>query len=810
MPLMAKDRRRQKPKEPARQPTRQPAQETEAAAPSMANIPLLQQSLGNAGFARVLRTSEDAGGIPRPVRPEALSARLPAARPGATAAETKAASAPAASLLRTPALIHRAPPTNAPAAPAPAGPTPAPGPGGLLPANSFQPPADSKTTAIEWEGRLIADDFKLVNQTIDKAIEDLGWGGTVLWADRFIKKDPAGDAFYGDPKNVEYARKRLKDEMDNRTHQIEDLVGDTKFEVEGNEMGLGSFPRDALWNTNQLLDTSEKQLKEEAKHYGLKIESNYIVYKTYSTTAGGPLQAGLQAAAKALSMKRWQADKARAEFFKQQDLASDRPGLIAANVDPMEDARKKWVEEEEAYKVMCGEKFVDYPILAAYAKTDDAATQLTEIANQNTDDLAKSLYQAIDERLSNIATVRDEMGRRYSIWKQPQIIQLTKKTMGLPAWKARVVDEKVKHVKAEEKADKEFYQAIAIGIGMVGAIPTGGAAMAGSVALAGLVAAAGSMSAAYSMMQLYEHYKDYQLGSAAAETSMDPAQSIAKDAPGLLWLAEDLLDLGMNIVGAGAAFKSLHEAVELAKASKLAKLSEIYRVSGEVGLALETEGKLVAHAVQEAGGAPQVTATLGEIADVIKRVKIPANEKLQRGMQRIALQAITEGRVASVTTNDVNKMREEIGAMLSHRIRDPDELAIMTERYTNTFRDNKGVRGLYDPRYDVIVLRGDAGVEAVASTLVHETAHRQQELLMGLENLSVFEQEFQARVAQQQFLRGLPAGQVPVQFQKLWKASLQDIEAIVLKAYPGSFRPKGFNNSMSAEYILSVIRARAK
>ena len=184
----------------------------------MANIPLLQQSLGNAGFARFVLQGSDsdvkaatprtsatglprvAGVSPRDPRPAVAtqrSARTPvqsAKSPGSTYSIIKAVSG-----------INRAPPTAQPAAPAPAPAAP-----GLAPGPSFKLPPGSKTTAIVWENRLISDDFKLVNETIDKAITDLGWGGTELWADRFIKADPAGDELLGDKTNVEYARKRLK------------------------------------------------------------------------------------------------------------------------------------------------------------------------------------------------------------------------------------------------------------------------------------------------------------------------------------------------------------------------------------------------------------------------------------------------------------------------------------------------------------------------------------------------------------------------------------------------------------------------
>lgn len=59
---------------------------------------------------------------------------------------------------------------------------------------------------------------------------------------------------------------------------------------------------------------------------------------------------------------------------------------------------------------------------------------------------------------------------------------------------------------------------------------------------------------------------------------------------------------------------------------------------------------------------------------------------------------------------------------------------------------------------------------AVDAEIVHELAHHRQHLLEGLNNLNTFEMEYQAFVAEQEFLRQLPIEQVPEDFKWLLSA----------------------------------------
>ncbi len=687
---------------------------------------------------------------------------------------------------------------GAPAAapPAPAGPgipPPAPGTGGA---------------GLNYEDVRFTTDTGQVREIIEKSIVQRGWQQTCNWLERFITPaDPVTATPLGSTEDdAARVRKVVRDELTVKENQLKLLVGDAVLDTGDVRVGGGTFEPAALANTNLLLATSEKQLKAESERYGLK--SSGWVFKDYSTTAGGPVQMAMQEAAKALSMKRWQTDRLRSEFLQSQGRVNDPkltvPGITIA--DPTEEARKRWIADEEVYRQLAAEKQALYPVLAAYTTADDAATKLGELATQNTDQFAESLYKTIDKRLANIATVREQIGVRYTIWKQPQIIALTKKTQGLSAWESRLVDAKVNKVKSDEKEDAEFWAAIALGVGMLGAIPTGGAAMAGSVALATMVTAAGSLSAVYSMQTLYEHYKDHELQSAASETALDKAQSIAKDAPDLSWLAQDLLDLGLNLAGAAAAFKALHEAIELAKASQLAKLPELALACKSAGLGAEVEGRVVAHAIGQAGGARTVKATLVEIGLAVRQTHPSADLELAAGIRAAADKAIIDGKVISLSPQEWNRP----GALFDIlKKRNPSwsnaDLKWWAERVHGALRGDTN-RGLYEPAIDFIFLKGDASPDSVATVLSHELVHRHQNFEGTLKAMGRFQAEYEAFVVQQQFLRTLPASQVPQDMLWLYDMSLSQIRNHILTAYPGTAVPKGFQPGEVAEAILQEMR----
>jgi hypothetical protein len=445
-----------------------------------------------------------------------------------------------------------------------------------------------------------------------------------------------------------------------------------------------------------------------------------------------------------------------------------------------EEDRKTWVALEDAFHALAADQQKQYPILAAYTTVDDAAKQLDALAATDSAGLAESLYKTVNDRLANIAKVRIEIGdERNAIWKQPPIVALTKKTMNLEPWENRVVDEKAAKARADAEVDAEVFAAIALGLGLLAAIPTGGTSL-----LAGVAAAGATLGALYSMYSLYEHYKDYELASAETGTAFDKARAISQDEPSLLWLATDLLDLGLNVVGAASAFKVLREAMLAAELSKLDSLPEAVAAADRIGLVAESKARYVSAIVQNGGGSKSVQEILQGILDTYDQLKPGNDEALVKAYQAAAEKIVSEGRLgvyrpgfwSKLTGSNDAEMRR---VLQNAGIAEPD-LTTLANKIANDFAKMPDMQGGYYRGFDVVILRDG---HSLPDVLAHELGHRAQLVTGDIFTMGTMRAEYQAFFAQREFLLHLPADLVPAEKNWLLFASNADIEAFIGSAY---------------------------
>ncbi|GIG60083.1 hypothetical protein Lfu02_44550 [Longispora fulva] len=626
--------------------------------------------------------------------------------------------------------------------------------------------------AVVHENRQVTEDFRQVQGQLEAMIAEKGWRQTRSWAYRFINADPLTDLRYGgDLPLVARVRERLRVEVTMKENEIRGLTGSPTLDLGDVVLGGGRFEPAAMSTTTELLNRSEQQLKSEMTHYGLKVDG--WVFKDYSM-AGGPAQTGLKDAARRLAGQRKTCDDATRAFFAAQKAAEAdarqwgplipaRPALLAAQ----EEARKAWVAQEDAYHDACTKEQITYPVLAAYSTLDHAAAELRKVADADSAALAESLYKTIDDRVKNIATVRASFGDRFNPWKQPQIVALTKKQLGLNPWQCKVVDERAADVKADAELDAKVFAAVAIGLGLLAAIPTGGTSV-----LAGVAAASAGVGAAYSAYNLYEHYKDYQLASAETGTALDKAQAVSQDEPGLMWLAFDLLDLGLNVVGAAAAFKTLRGAMAAAEASQLGKLPELIAASGRAGLPLGSRSKLIATVLERLGGSRSVEKALQSILDAFAAARPDRDAALVEAMGEAAAKLVNEQKVAVFFPGKKASSIKEIKRVLEGAGVNSG-LNAQAEQIYQAFNSG-GFHGHYFQAGDKgFVLLRDG--ETMASSLAHEMAHRGQHLRGELTSLGTMRSEYQAYHAQREFLLALPDELVPAQHARIRNATDADL-----------------------------------
>jgi hypothetical protein len=98
--------------------------------------------------------------------------------------------------------------------------------------------------------------------------------------------------------------------------------------------------------------------------------------------------------------------------------------------------------------------------------------------------------------------------------------------------------------------------ALALGLGLIAAIPSGGSSLvAAGTFVAGLGAA--GLSGYFAV----DHLRQYMLDSAASGTDFDRARAISSADPSLFWLALDIVGAVADIHGAMSAFRALSGAV---------------------------------------------------------------------------------------------------------------------------------------------------------------------------------------------------------------------------------------------------------
>ena len=267
-----------------------------------------------------------------------------------------------------------------------------------------------------------------------------------------------------------------------------------------------------------------------------------------------------------------------------------------------------------------------------------------------------------------------------------------------------------------------------------------------------------------------------------------------------------------DVQAAAAAFKTLRVAMQAAEASKLAKLPELVRTAGEVGLSSEAKGRLVAAAIGKGGGGPALRTTLEEIAGVFRRAATEGSDrKLMQAFHAAAEKAVAEGKVL-VVSGSWKEQKAAVEAFVAKHEKNPESAKRLSWLINSELTVEKS-EGLYNPILDVIIVKGDGSAETVASIMAHELAHQRQDLVLGIENMSKFESEFQAFYAQQEFLKNLksvPGQQMPEDMAWLLNADAKTIEKHVIDNYKGTIRPQRFTPEAAGEEITNMLKHKHK
>ncbi len=683
-----------------------------------------------------------------------------------------------ADLLAGPGAVQRQPP-NASFAPPQASVPPS------LPANVFM-----------FGGRLLGPQQSLCRKTLTELLPELGGPGTSSWAYGFINA--------GWDQQLQLQAKGVSKETFDETKVVlrEELL---RLEHENLEF-LKRFEERALAVTRELLDTGQKQIGAERMRLGLGDGSAGTVQSPEQRAAF----VAMQAEARALAAKRAPIEQLLGQvqederWWKSQESSPFIDPAHQPRLAAMQKLGQRRKEAEAAFAKDAQAAVGRHPALAAFLSGENVAAQLTQVGASE----SAATYFTIghfNEKLKNIATVRAQLGGRFSVWKQPALLATIREDLKANPGQSRLVNDKAKAVAADEKSSQMMWAAIAIGLGLLAAIPTGGTSVLATVAAAAAVAGAG-----VAVYRAYEATQDYLLASATANSALDRAQAIAKDDPEWMWLALDIAGAALDVVGAGVAFKAAKAAVVASRGKALAeRLPALASGLRAAGVAPAVQGRVIARVLLEQGG--DVGKALWDLRQVLARTAAAhSSDKLAAVMARVGTRMLDEGRVAVLPGRPALNVR-----LIKDRLRLAGLAGPELDRRAFKIAAELGTgntRGMYYPDLKLVFLKGDATAESVASVLIHEATHHRQNVMGMLQTSTIYELEFQAFKAQQRFLELLPADLVPSDSLWLLRADNHAIENHVLTAYvkEGAFKPKGFSNDDVAEAVVEILLHGAK
>lgn len=364
-----------------------------------------------------------------------------------------------------------------------------------------------------------------------------------------------------------------------------------------NSMFLVDFEQTALVAANAVLNQSEKRVTAEMDRYGMTVDRTLGFSGASALRVPETLE--MQAAAKTLL----QSVRTLKKLRRQRDLAAVRAWVSdEEDVDGGSDAAVTGLgvpgsvtPEEEALLAQLDDKLraaefehervrvlleAEFPALARYR--DEG--QLERVTQEHFG--PRQVAWDLDENLENIAATRTALHDDLSVFRLPQIVALVNQQMMVApdSMRARIVADRVAN------AQPSVFEAVAasvlaIGLGLLAAVPTGGA----SVGVATTVTAAQIAGIALEGYLVYEAVRQYQLDSALSGTDPQKARALAQREPSLFWLAVSVVSAGVAGAAALKTFDDLVEGRRLALASRdsgalVDELHRLERIRESAGL----------------------------------------------------------------------------------------------------------------------------------------------------------------------------------------------------------------------------------
>jgi hypothetical protein len=358
------------------------------------------------------------------------------------------------------------------------------------------------------------------------------------------------------------------------------VIGAIEAEIADWDRYLRTFAQWARGSAEAMLGFSEKRLLDERDRYGLTAtETTSTVYTEHgpvdTTDTSYGMAANPQTAAMAAAAKQLAAALDRLQpAVRRLNLATPYEGpafefyIGGPEPDPkeLEAAQAQVKQALGQYVALYKEKVTAFPILGSFADFDN----LDEYAMKNTrarleevargaaggDRTAALVSGDLHKKLANIATIRAALGSgELNIWAADNLVSRTKAEHGVAP--GSIEDGIVNQQVAQDASDRMLHDiligALSFALGLI-AIPL----TAGSSILAvGAGAAAATGGVVLSINLAMEHIEEYQLSSAASATDFEKSRSISSTDPSMIWLALDIIGVGLDVAAAARVFARL-------------------------------------------------------------------------------------------------------------------------------------------------------------------------------------------------------------------------------------------------------------
>lgn len=432
-----------------------------------------------------------------------------------------------------------------------------------------------------------------------KILEDITVEHGLSNAEKFVddyNSNPIGQL---DPQMVEKIKTGLRTQLGELKAKIEKMTSD--FE----RLGLNAI--------SEMLNESEKILHAEAEKYGLheiprEINADTGLERAHQMEQGGTGQytvennektQGMAAAAAELAPKRKELDDLTAqqqELVEETSFLAGHGGKIITDQKKFDELGVEIRDKEVAYNALRAKLEAEYPLLAAYASEKGGAANLEQVA-KGPAAAGQMVADTIRTKLKNIDEVREGIAAgKIKVWSLPVIVGGVKGQLGYTSGTLgyKVVEEKQSSEQRKDFLINMAIAAVSIALGLVAAIPTGGASVAVSVA-AGAAAAGGAV---ISGIQAVKSIQEYQLAQAMNGSAIDKAKAISQEDPSLFWVALDIVGAVLDIYGALKTFREVAPAVREALVARRA-VSELGEEGGEAAAEVTAKAKQKAEALKK-------------------------------------------------------------------------------------------------------------------------------------------------------------------------------------------------------------------